>query len=343
MGVVNTTQIHIRRKIVEKRKLGFSDLELTKIGLGTWAIGGGNWSFGWGPQDEKESINAIHRALDLGINWIDTAAAYGLGNSERVIAKALAGKRDQVTLATKCGLVWEEGDRDVQNVLDAKSIRREAENSLKRLKTDVIDLYQIHWPVPDEKIEEAWGAIADLIQEGKVRYGGVSNFSVEQIKRVQPIHPVASLQPPYSMLDRGVEKDLLSFCADNQIGVIAYSPMYSGLLTGKYDQERIDQLDKNDWRKRDQEFNPPNLSANLKLVDKLGSIAESHGRTLPQLAIAWVLRRPEMTAAIVGARRPSQIEGTAPAAYWELSEEVIAEIDQLLLERDQAVEREKIA
>ncbi len=299
---------------MEKRKLGFSDLELTKIGLGTWAIGGGNWSFGWGPQDERESINAIHRALDLGINWIDTAAAYGLGNSERVIAKALAGKRDQVTLATKCGLVWEEGDWDVKNVLDAASIRQEAENSLKRLDIEVIDLYQIHWPVPDEKIEEAWGAIADLIKEGKVRYGGVSNFSVDQIKRVQAIHPVASLQPPYSMLDRGVEDDLLSYCQKNQIGVIAYSPMYSGLLTGKYDRKRIEALDQNDWRKRDPEFQEPNLSANLELVDHLSAIAEAHDRTLPQLAITWVLRRPEVTAAIVGARRPSQIEGTVPAA-----------------------------
>lgn len=327
---------------MEKRKLGFSDLELTKIGLGTWAIGGGNWSFGWGPQDERESINAIHRALDLGINWIDTAAAYGLGNSERVIAKALAGKRDQVTLATKCGLVWEEGDWGVKNVLDAKSIRREAENSLKRLDIEVIDLYQIHWPVPDEKIEEAWGAIADLIKEGKIRYGGVSNFSVDQIQRVQAIHPVASLQPPYSMLERGVEDDLLSYCQENQIGVIAYSPMYSGLLTGKYDRKRIEALDKNDWRKRDQEFQEPNLSANLELVDHLSAIAEAHDRTLPQLAIAWVLRRPEVTAAIVGARRPSQIEGTIPAATWDLSQDTIAEIDHLIEERDQRIEREVV-
>jgi aryl-alcohol dehydrogenase-like predicted oxidoreductase len=319
---------------MQTRKLGYSDLHLTTVGLGTWAIGGGGWAHGWGPQDDAESMAAIRRALGLGINWIDTAAVYGLGHSEEIIGRALAGWRDEVIIATKCSLVWEEGSTTPYGRLKAESVRREAEASLRRLNVEVIDLYQIHWPDPDEDVEEAWGVIADLIREGKVRYGGVSNFSVEQLKRVQVIHPVASLQPPYSMLRRDIEEDLLPYCAANGIGAIVYSPMQAGLLTGKFTRERVANLPDDDWRKRNSRFQEPDLSTNLAFVEKLRPIAERNGRTVAQLVIAWVLRRPEVTAAIVGARRPSQIEETAPAGDWVLSAEDVAEIDALLAERE---------
>jgi aryl-alcohol dehydrogenase-like predicted oxidoreductase len=309
------------------------------MGLGTWAIGGGGWQWGWGPQDDAESIAALQRGLDLGINWIDTAAAYGLGRAEEVVGRAIAGRRGEVIVATKCGLVWDEGSTEVYGRLTAESVRAECEASLRRLNVDVIDLYQIHWPIDEEEhLEEAWSTISDLIQEGKVRYAGVSNFNVAQLKRIQPIHPLASLQPPYSMLERGVEEELLPYCAANDIGLVVYSPMQTGLLTGKYTEERIASLPNEDWRKdRNSHFQEPALSANLALVEKLRPIAERNGRTLAQLAIAWVLRRPEVTAAIVGSRRPSQIEGTAPAGDWTLSAEDIAEIDALLTEREQAL------
>jgi aryl-alcohol dehydrogenase-like predicted oxidoreductase len=320
------------------RKLGYSDLHLTTIGLGTWAMGGGGWAFGWGPQDDAATIAAIRRALELGINWIDTAAAYGLGHAEEMVGKAIAGRRDEVIIATKCSRVWNPGDTRPFPRLKADSVRREAEASLRRLGVEVIDLYQIHWPEPDEDVEEGWGAIADLIREGKVRYGGVSNFNVAQLKRAQAIHPVASLQPPYSMLRRAAEAELLGYCAANDIGVVAYSPMQAGLLTGQFSWKRVAQLPDNDWRRRNSHFQEPQLSANLDLVESLRPIAERNGRTLAQLAIAWVLRRPEVTAAIVGARRPAQIEETAPAADWTLAAADIAEIDALLAKREQAVE-----
>jgi aryl-alcohol dehydrogenase-like predicted oxidoreductase len=330
---------------MQTRKLGYTDLHLTTVGLGTWAIGGGGWAFGWGPQDDAESMAAIRRALDLGINWIDTAAVYGLGHSEEIVGRAIAGRRDEVIIATKCGLVWDEGSTTPYGRLTAESVRREAEASLRRLNVDGIDLYQIHWPHDEEHLEEAWSTIADLIREGKVRYGGVSNFSVAQLKRVQAIHPVASLQPPYSMLRRGIEEELLAYCAANDMGVIAYSPMQAGLLTGTFTKERVANLPDDDWRKGSPHFREPELSVNLALVEKLRPIAERNGRTVAQLAIAWVLRRPlrprsgqaEVTAAIVGARRPSQIEETAPAGDWALSEEDVAEIDALLVEREQAL------
>ena len=318
------------------RKLGFTDLHLTTVGMGTWAIGG-EWKWGWGPQDDAESIAAIRRALDLGINWIDTAAAYGLGHSEEVVGKAIAGRRDEVIVATKCGTRWDESSRQPFRSLRAESVRREAEASLHRLNVDVIDLYQIHWPDPDEEVEEGWGVIADLVKEGKVRYGGVSNFSVAQLKRAQPIHAVASLQPPYSMLRRGVEDELLSYCAANDIGVVAYSPMQAGLLTGKFSRERVASLADTDWRKRNPLFNEPQLSANLVLVERLRPIAGRNGITPAQLAIAWVLRRPEVTAAIVGGRRPAQVEEVAPAGDVELPAEDLAEIRALLEERERAL------
>jgi aryl-alcohol dehydrogenase-like predicted oxidoreductase len=323
------------------RRLGDTDLELTTVGLGTWAIGGGGWDYGWGPQDDKRSVATIRRALDLGINWIDTAPVYGLGRSEQVVGRAIKGRRDEVLIATKCGQVWHEGDTGAHSRLKADSIQREAEASLRRLSIDVIDLYQIHWPYPDEDIEEGWGAIADLVEEGKVRYGGVSNFSVSQLERAQPIHPVASLQPPYSMLRRDIEGEQLPYCATNGIGVVAYSPMEAGLLTGKFDKERAAGLAEDDWRRRSDQHREPRLSVNLALVDKLKPIAEGNGRSVAELAIAWVLRRPEVTSAIVGARRPEQIEETARAADWVLSESDRAEIEDALAERERRLGQEQ--
>lgn len=310
------------------RRLGPTDLHLSSIGLGTWALGG-VWQYGWGPQDEQESVAAIRRALELGVNWIDTASAYGLGRSEEVVGRTIQGLVEKPIIATKCGRVWNETGEIFGN-LKRESIRAEAESSLTRLKIDTIDLYQIHWPDPDEDIEEAWEAMAELVKEGKARYLGVSNFSVEQLKRIQPIHPVASVQPPYSMLARGVEADLLAYCAANNIGVIPYSPMQKGLLTGKITRERVRNLHESDHRRRDSNFREPRLSANLELVDALRVVAERRGKTLAQLAIAWVLRCPEVTAAIVGARRASQIEETVGVGEWVLSQEDTGFIEALL-------------
>jgi aryl-alcohol dehydrogenase-like predicted oxidoreductase len=322
------------------RKLGYSDLHLTTMGFGAWAIGGGDWEFGWGPQEDADSISAIHKALDLGINWIDTAAAYGLGHSEEVVGKALQGKRDKVILATKCSLVWEDPKSgNISNRLKAWSVRKEAEDSLRRLNTDVIDLYQIHWPNPDADIEEGWAEIARLIQEGKVRYGGVSNFSVSQLKRIQPIHPVASLQPPYNMFERDFEDELLAYCAEQNIGVVAYSPMASGFLTGKYNREKVMALPKEDWRvTRNRHFQEPELGPNLTAVDKLSRIAERYKRSLGEMAVAWVLRHPEVTSAIVGARRPDQIAQIVPAADWELDSETVDEIEVVLQDRAESLD-----
>jgi len=321
---------------METRELGWTDLNLSTIGLGTWALGGGDYEWGWGPQDDEESIATIRHALELGINWIDTAPVYGLGRSEEVVGKALKGLRDQPIIATKCSLVWDE-DGEISNCLKKESIRSEVEASLRRLKIDAIDLYQIHWPTTEEEIEEAWGTIGDLIKEGKVRYAGVSNFNVNQLKCIQPIHPVASLQPPYSMVERGIEEELLDYCAANDIGVIVYSPMQKALFTGKVTREWVQNLPHDDHRREDPHFQEPKLSANLELVEGLRSMAQKSGRTVAQLAIAWVLRRPEVTAAIVGARRPSQIEETVLAGEWVLSKEDIAAIQILLDKRQKAL------
>jgi aryl-alcohol dehydrogenase-like predicted oxidoreductase len=314
---------------MQTRRLGFSDLELTTIGLGTWAIGGPG-IFGWGPQDDADSIAAIRRGLDVGINWIDTAAMYGVGHSEEVVGEAIQGRRDEVFLATKCSRIVDPDTGIVVGRLDPPSIRQECEASLRRLRTEVIDLYQIHWPLPDEAIEEGWGAIADLVREGKVRYGGVSNFSVAQMQRIAPIHPIASVQPPYSMVRRQIEADILPYCAVENIGVIVYSPMQAGLLTGRFSRERVAALDPGDWRLQNEQFREPKLSANLALVERLRPIAERRGVPLAQLAIAWTLRRKEVTAAIVGARRPAQIEETAPAGDLVLDEQDLAQIEAAL-------------
>ena len=322
---------------MQTRKLGFSDLYLTTIGLGTWAMGGGDWKFGWGPQDDHHSIKAIHGALDQGINWIDTAAIYGHGHAEEVVAQAIKGIRDSLVIATKCGRVWEGDSREIGKSLKAESIRREVEDSLRRLNLEVIDLYQIHWPEPDEEIEEGWATIADLIKAGKVRYGGVSNFNLQQLKRAQAIHPIASLQPPYSMLRREIEADIIKYCGENQIGIIAYSPMQAGLLTGKFTKERAAGLPASDWRSRHPFFNEPQLSVNLQSVAKLQEIADSKNMTMPQLALAWVLRHQEMTSAIVGARNPQQIQETAQAGDMRLTSAEIDVIEKILVWRDQLI------
>jgi aryl-alcohol dehydrogenase-like predicted oxidoreductase len=316
---------------MQTKKLGFTDLELTTVGLGTWAMGG-PWQFGWGPQDDGEAIAAILAALEAGINWIDTAPAYGLGHAEELVARALEQARERPVIATKCGILWNE-KKEKLTCLKRQSIRDECHASLERLGVETIDLYQMHWPDPDEDVEEAWEEMARLHEEGKARFIGVSNFSVEQIKRAQKIHAVASLQPPYSMLHREVEDELLGYCAENNIGVVAYSPMQRGLLTGKFSAERLASLAPDDHRKRHRDFQEPQFSATMELVEGLKKIAEGNGKSCAQLAISWVLRRPEVTAAIAGARRPGQIIETAPAADWNLGEDDIEQIEHLLAER----------
>jgi aryl-alcohol dehydrogenase-like predicted oxidoreductase len=311
-------------------QLGNTGIELSAIGLGAWAIGGGGYGFGWGPQDDKTSIGTIHRALDLAINWIDTAPVYGLGHSEEIVGKAIKGKRDKVIISTKCGIIWGKV-RNIAFKLDKESVRAEVDQSLKRLKVDVIDLYQIHKPIPAQKIEEAWGVLADLVKQGKIRYAGVSSFTLEQLKQIQLIHPVAFLQPEYNMLEPGIEQDILGYCAAHHIGVIVYSPMCSGLLTGKFTREKVEALPADDWRRASSPyFQEPQFSAHLQLVEKLRPTAERNNKTLSQLAIAWTLRRSEVTSAIVGARRPSQIEQTAPAGDWVLSDQDKIQLDKIL-------------
>jgi aryl-alcohol dehydrogenase-like predicted oxidoreductase len=315
---------------MKTRKLGYSDLHLTPIGLGTWAMGGGDWKFGWGDQDDAASIASVHQALDAGVNWIDTAAIYGHGHAERVVGKAIQDRRDDVLIATKCGRVWEGESREIGKSLRRESVHREIDLSLQRLGIDCIDLYQIHWPEPDEEIEEGWGAVAELVEAGKIRYAGVSNFNMEQLKRIQPIHPVTSLQPPYSMLRREVEEEILPYCRENQIGIVAYSPMQAGLLTGRFSKERVQNLPGNDWRKANPFFTSPQLEANLSIIEQLRPVAAQMEITLPQLALAWVLRRSEITAAIAGARRPEQILETVKAGEIVIHDELLLKIEHML-------------
>ena len=324
----------IQELSMDIRKLGSSDLQLTTIGLGTWAMGGGAWKFGWGPQDDQASIQAIHKALDLGVNWIDTAPIYGHGRSEQVVGEAIRGRRNSLIIATKCGRVWEPGSIEIGKSLKANSVKNEVENSLRRLKIDVIDLYQIHWPQPDEQIEEGWQAMADLVKEGKVRYIGVSNFSLSQLKRAHAIHPITSLQPPYSMLKRDIEEEILPYCREKNIGIIAYSPMQAGLLTGKFNRERAAQLPDSDWRSRNPYFKEPQLTPNLQAVEDLKTIAARKDISMAQLSLAWVLRHSETTAAIVGARSPKQIEETAAASGIRLSREEVDAIEAILTKRE---------
>jgi aryl-alcohol dehydrogenase-like predicted oxidoreductase len=310
---------------MKTKRLGNSDLSLTPIGFGAWAIGGSGWQFGWGEQDDKASVAAIHRALELGVNWIDTAAVYGMGHSEEVVASALkTWSGSQPYVFTKCGLRWD-GQGNVHNNLKAKSIRRECEDSLRRLRVDVIDLYQIHWPTDD--LEEGWSELAQLQEEGKVRWIGVSNFDTDQLRRAQKIASVTSLQPPYSLIRREIESEILPYCDANGIGVIVYSPMASGLLTGAMTRERVAKLPDSDWRSRDPEFREPNLSRNLVLVERLREVGEKYHRPPGQVAVAWVLRNPVVTAAIVGARNAQQVEKNVGAAELQLTDLEIAEIE----------------
>ena len=311
------------------RQLGNSDLHLTPIGFGAWAIGGGNWEYAWGSQDDSESVAAIERALDLGINWIDTAAIYGLGHSEEIVAKALKNTSHKPYIFTKCSMRWHE-DRSIYRSLKAASLREELENSLTRLGVETIDLYQIHWPNPEEDIEEGWETLAKFQQEGKVRYIGVSNFSVDQMKRAMKIAPVTSLQPPYSLLNRNIEAEILPFAQQNNIGVINYSPMASGLLTGKMTQERIENMPPDDWRRKAPQFKEPKLSRNLKLVELLAAVGKSHDVEPGVVAVAWTLHHPAITAAIVGARRADQVEGTIKAASFRLTDEEYQRITAFL-------------
>ncbi len=307
------------------RTLGNSDLELTPIGLGTWAIGGGDWSNAWGPQDDADSIAAIHRAVDLGVNWIDTAAVYGLGHSEEMVGRAIKSLSRKPYIFTKCSLRWH-ADRSVYNSLKASSLAEEVEASLKRLQVDTIDLYQIHWPKPEDEVEEGWETLARLQEEGKVRWIGVSNFSVDQMKRAMKIAPITSLQPPYSMLRRAIEAEILPFTQANGIGVINYSPMLSGMLTGKMTTERAANLAPDDWRRKNKEFNEPRLTQNLRLVELLREIGNGHGVTPGVVAIAWVLHNTAITGAIVGGRSQKQVEETAAALTFRLTEEEFAKI-----------------
>jgi aryl-alcohol dehydrogenase-like predicted oxidoreductase len=319
---------------MQSRKLGNSDLHITPVGYGAWAIGGSGWQFGWGSQDDKDSISAIHRSLELGVNWIDTAAVYGLGHSEEVVARALkswSGLRPYVF--TKCGLRWD-AKGNVKKVLSPDSIRREVEDSLRRLSLDTIDLYQIHWPPdPDSpELEEGWSALASLQRQGKVRWIGVSNFSVQQLRRAQALAPVTSLQPPYSLVHREIEDQVLPYCLGAGIGTIVYSPMASGLLTGAMTRERAAQLPRDDWRKSHPDFIEPNLSRNLALVERLREIGERHNRSAGEVAIAWTLHNPAVTGAIVGARNARQAEGVMRAGELRLTNEEVNKIETFFAE-----------
>jgi aryl-alcohol dehydrogenase-like predicted oxidoreductase len=307
-------------------QLGQTGMEITRVGFGAWAIGGGGWEFGWGPQDDEESIEAIRHALEQGINWIDTAAAYGFGHSEEIVGRALEGVAARPFVFTKCSLLEGPGRTVVHN-LSRDSILREVGDSLARLGVDAIDLYQIHWPIPDEDIEEGWRALADLRDEGLVRHIGVSNFDVDQLRRIEQIAPAETLQPQYSLIERDAEAELLPFAEREGIGTIVYSPMGSGLLTGRMTRERIENLADDDWRKRDERFNEPHLSQNLALVARLRAVAERHDTTPGAVAIAWTLRHPAVDGAIVGFRRRDQVDPILPAANLELTDQDITEIE----------------
>jgi aryl-alcohol dehydrogenase-like predicted oxidoreductase len=307
-------------------KLGRTGLEITRVGLGAWAIGGGGWEFGWGPQEDDESIAAIHHALEQGINWIDTAAAYGFGRSEEIVGRALEGVAERPYVFTKVSLL-EGPDRRVVHSLKRDSILREAGDSLERLGVDAIDLYQIHWPIPAADIEEGWAALAELKEQGFVRHIGVSNFDADQLRRIQQIAPVETLQPQYSLIEREVEGEILPFAEREGIGVIVYSPMGSGMLTGKMTRARIESLPEDDWRKHDARFRDPQLGHNLELATRLTAVADRHDTTPGAVAVAWTLRNPAVDGAIVGFRRPEQVDPILAAESLELTDEDLDEIE----------------
>ena len=311
---------------MDTRALGNRDLQITRIGFGSWAIGGGNWEFGWGAQDDAQAIAAMQRAIEVGMNWIDTAAVYGLGHSEELVGRAVRGMPNKPLIFTKCSMRWNV-EREVYRELTAKSVREECEGSLKRLGVDAIDLYQIHWPNPEEQIEEGWTEMARLRDEGKVRYIGVSNFNVDQMKRLQRIAPITSLQPPYNLLRRDMEAEVLPYAQEQGMGVIVYSPMASGILTGAMTRERIANLPADDWRRNNRNYNEPLLSRNLRLAELLTRVGEKQGCSAGEVAIAWTLRHPAVTGAIVGARSAEQVDGIVGGEMLQLDDEDVAEIE----------------
>ena len=320
----------MQRTTLRTSELGSTGMEITRIGFGAWAIGGGGWQYGWGPQQDEESIGAIHKALEGGVNWIDTAAAYGFGRSEEVVGRALRGTDSRPYVFTKCSLL-DDGTRHVKNVLKRDSILREAESSLQRLGIDAIDVYQVHWPIPDEDVEEGWGAMAELKERGLVRHIGVSNFSTEQLRRIQSIAPVETIQPQYSLIERGVEGSILPLAQREGIGVIVYSPMGSGLLTGGITRERLAAMPDDDWRKTDPRFTEPELTRNLAAASALQDIANRHDTTAGAVAVAWTLINSAVDAAIVGFRRPDQVDPILPGANLEFTAQDLTEIEGALL------------
>jgi aryl-alcohol dehydrogenase-like predicted oxidoreductase len=312
---------------MKTKQLGASDLQLTPLGIGSWAMGGPGWAFAWGPQDDTDSIAAIRAALDAGLNWIDTAAVYGLGHSEEVVARAVEGRSPKPYIFTKCARNWNEKG-EIVKLLKRDAVRQECENSLRRLKVERIDLYQIHWPEPDEDVEEGWETLVRLKEEGKVRWIGLSNFNVAQMERIIRFGVPASLQPPYSAVSPEIESETLPYCGAHNIGVIVYSPMRNGLLSGAMTKERVAAFPEDDFRRRSPHFQEPALTRNLALAGKMREIGARHGRTAGEVAIAWTLRRPEVTAAIVGLRNASQLAGVIGAAEFRLSDPEIAEIQE---------------
>ena len=316
----------MRQEQLRTSKLGGTGMEITRVGFGAWAIGGGGWEFGWGPQQDDDSIGAIHRALELGVNWIDTAAAYGFGHSEEIVGRALHGVSERPYVFTKCSLL-DDGSRRVRHVLKRDSILREAEGSLRRLGVDAIDLYQIHWPDPEEDIEEGWSALAELKEQGLVRHIGVSNFSTAQLRRIAEIAPVETLQPPYSLIERDAEDSVLPYAEREGMGVIVFSPMGSGLLTGAFTRERIAAMPDDDWRKTDPRFTEPQLSRHLALAARLRAVADRHGTVPGAVAVAWTLRNSAVDGAITGFRRADQVDPILAAANLDLTDQDIAEIE----------------
>ncbi len=314
---------------MQTRRLGNTDMDITTVGFGTFALGGEGWPAAWGPQDDNDSLASIRRALDLGVNWIDTAAVYGFGHAEEIVGRAIKSHSVRPFIFTKASR-RPTADGKIEAILKAASIREEVEDSLRRLQVDVIDLYQLHWPFPEADIEEGWATMAELKAEGKVRFIGVSNFNVEQMRRAQRIAPISSLQPPYSLLRRDVENEILGFCKEHTIGVIVYSPMASGLLTGKWSAERVQNLPQTDWRRRSPLFQEPELTRNLALATLLGEIGSRSGHSAGEVAIAWTLRHPAVTGAIVGGRTPTQVEEIVGASDLQLSEQDIATIEKFV-------------
>jgi aryl-alcohol dehydrogenase-like predicted oxidoreductase len=311
---------------LRKAELGSTGMEITRVGFGAWAVGGGGFEWSWGAQEDEDSVAAIHHALELGVNWIDTAAQYGFGHSEAVVGRAIASLAERPYIFTKGGQPEGPGGATLHD-LTRESLRREIEGSLSRLGLETVDLYQIHWPIPDEQVEEGWASLVEFRDEGLTRHIGVSNFSLEQLRRVQGIAPVGTLQPPYSLIARETEEEILPFAEREEIGVIVYSPMGSGLLSGAMTRERIDALPDDDWRRRSPEFRDPRLAEHLALVERLRIVAERHGTTPGAVAVAWTLRNPAVDGAIVGFRRPDQVDPIVAAANLELDDEDVAEID----------------